>query len=107
MPIVMSKKQTVLDKASDAVQELADDALQAGQQLGVVAMTTAAVISMVAHDESKKVIVPSQPVVAFAEDSNSSNISNQIRREKEGEDAGPQYISYSVAQRTPARSGKH
>ena len=104
--IVMSKQKTVLDKATDAVQDFAGDAMQATQHLGMAAMTTAALISMVAHDESKKVLVPTQPVLAIADENNVAN--NPIRREKENnEETGAHYVSYTVAQRTPARSGKH
>jgi hypothetical protein len=101
----MSKKQTVLDKATD---NLAHAGQELSQQLGIAAMATAAVISMVGHDESKKALVPSQPVFAFADDSNLNADNNPIRREKESnEETGAHFVSYSVAMRTPARSGRH
>jgi len=103
---VMSKQKTVLDKATDAVQDFAGDAVQATQNLGMVAMTTAAVISMVAQGEAKKIVLPTQPVLSIADDNTAAN--NPIRREKEtNEETGAHYVSYTVAQRTPARSGKH
>lgn len=98
-------KQTVIEKAADSLTQVGQDI---GQQLGMAAMATAAVISMVGHDEAgKKAIVPSQPVFAFAKDDLDSGANNPVRREKEMEDTGAHYVSYRVAQRTPARSGNH
>lgn len=103
----MSKNKNLLDKTTDAVQDMAGDAVQAAQNLGMVAMTTAALISMVAHDETKKIVIPTQPVFTFADDSNLNAQNNPIRREKENnEESGAHYVSYNVNQRTPARSGK-
>ena len=99
----MSKQKSVLDKTTDAITEAGQEI---GQQVGMVAMATAAVVSMIGHDEAKKVVVPSQPIFAMA-DENLNSDSNPIRREKESEESGPHYVSYRVAQRTPARSGNH
>lgn len=79
------------------------------QNLGLVIMTTAATVGMLEMpDHLNKVVVPNQPAFAFAgENSNVNNEgnTNPIRREKE--EVEQHYISYSVAQRTPGRTGKN
>ncbi len=74
-------------------------------QMGLLLMTAAATFGMLelpAHPNSK-VIVPVQP--AFAQVTASSEGNNPLRRERE--ESAPHYISYSVAQRTPGRTGKY
>jgi hypothetical protein len=75
------------------------------QQAGLILMTAAMTIGMVEMpDEAKKVVMPHQPVFAFAGNENGSNDPNSLRRERE--ETGPHYISYNVSQRTPGRHGK-
>jgi hypothetical protein len=79
------------------------------QQLGLLLMTAAFTLGMVEMPEhaGQKVVVPNQPSFAFAHDLNQgegNGSDNALRRERE--EAGPHYISYSTAQRTPGRTGK-
>ena len=70
-------------------------------------MAAAATIGMLEMPEhpDKRVVVPHQPAFAFATENGGNNQQdNTLRRERE--EAGPHYISYSVAQRTPGRTGK-
>ncbi len=72
-------------------------------------MAAAAVAGMLELPEhgNNKIVVPTQPVFAFAGESSGEAEVNPIRREKETEESGAHnLISYNVAQRTPARSGK-
>jgi hypothetical protein len=74
---------------------------------GIVLMAAAATIGMLELPEhpDKRVVVPHQPAFAFAtENSDNNRPDNTLRRERE--ETGPHYISYSVAQRTPGRTGK-
>ncbi len=72
-------------------------------QAGLVLMTAAATLGMVELPEHpNKVIVPNQPAFAMATQNTEQN--NPIRRERE--ETSPHYISYSVVQRTAARTGK-
>jgi hypothetical protein len=85
----------------------ADKLSQAGSQLGVMLMTAAVTLGMLELPEhpNSRVVVPGQPAFVFAENSGDANPNNPIRRERE-EETGPHYISYSVAERTPSRTGK-
>jgi len=77
------------------------------QQAGLIVMTAAATIGMLEMPDhtGSKIIVPNQPAFAFAgENQLNDEQNNPMRREKE--DVESHYISYSVAQRTPARAGK-
>ena len=76
------------------------------QQAGLMLMTAAATVGMLELPDHSagKIVVPNQPALTFAGENAEVN-NNQIRREKE--EVEQHYISYSVAQRTPARSGKH
>jgi len=79
------------------------------QQLGLLLMTAAFTLGMIEMPEhgNQKAIVPSQPTFAFAQNQNEGgapNGDNAMRRERE--EAGPHYVSYSVNQRTPSRTGK-
>jgi hypothetical protein len=83
-----------------------DQLSTAAQNAGLVIMTAAATIGMLEMpDRANKIIVPNQPTFAFAgENSNlNSENNNPLRREKE--EVEQHYVSYSVNQRTPARSG--
>jgi len=85
------------------VQNTLDQLADVAQHIGLVMMTTAATISMLElPDRMGKVVVPSQPTLAFA--GVRSESPNPLRREKE--EVEQHYISYSVAQRTPGRTGK-
>lgn len=77
-----------------------------GQQFGMVLMTAAATVGILefADRPSSRVIVPSYSAFAYASNLVSQN-ENPLRREKE--ESAPHYISYSVAQRTPGRSGRY
>ena len=68
-------------------------------------MTAAAVTGMIElpNHTNSRIIVPSQ--MAFAAASENEELNNPLRRERE--ESAPHYISYSVNQRTPSRSGKH
>lgn len=90
-------------KTSTIQQRLADVATQSGMLL----MATAATIGMLELPEQpdKRVVVPHQPAFAFATENSDNKLQdNSLRRERE--ETGPHYISYSVAQRTPGRTGK-
>lgn len=74
----------------------------AAQRLGLVAMGTAMVLSVLdLSDEAKRVVMPNQPVLVAA---NENTGNNQMRRERE--ETAPHFISYSEVQRTPSRSGR-
>lgn len=85
-------------KKSDQLAELA-------RQTGLLLMTTAVTLGMLELPEhpNSRVVVPGQPAFALAENSE-VNPDNPMRRERE--DTGPHYVSYSVTERTPSRSGR-
>jgi hypothetical protein len=94
----MSTKTKNTKTKTDALGTLA-------QQAGLILMTAAMTIGMVEMpDEAKRAVVPHQPAFAFAGTEQGGNDPNSIRRERE--ETGPHYISYSVAQRTPGRTGR-
>lgn len=76
------------------------------QQAGLLLMTAAVTVGMVeVPEQTSKIIVPNQPSFAFAgNNTENNNDNNALRRERE--EAGPHYISYNIAQRTPGRTGK-
>jgi hypothetical protein len=77
-----------------------------GKQAGILLMTAAATLGMLElpdHSNSR-IIVPNQPVFAFA--GQNENIKNPLQRERQEEEASPQFISYTVMQRTPGRTGR-
>lgn len=85
------------------VQSTFDQLTDVAQHVGLVLMTAAATISMLElPDRMTKIVIPSQPALALAGERSESP--NTLRREKEEVDQ--HYISYSVAQRTPGRTGK-
>jgi len=75
-------------------------------KIGILLMsaaTTVGMLEMPDHGRSRlPVIMSSRPVFAFANQNVNEN--NPLRRERD--ETAPHYISYSVSQRTPARSGK-
>ncbi len=75
------------------------------QQGGLLLMTAAITLGMLELPEhpNSKIVLPSQPAFAMANENEEMN--NPIRREKE--ESAPHYMSYSVAQRTQSRSGRH
>lgn len=89
-------------KSNQQVEKLSHIA----QQAGLMLMTAAATLGMLeAPDKvNSKIVVPNQPSFAFAENNIEDSMNNPIRRERE--ETGPHYISYSVSQRTPSRSGR-
>ena len=93
-----TKNNTKLKQTTDQINLLA-------QQLGMTLMAAAATFGMMElpNHPNSRVAVPNQPVLAFANVEDEYN--NPIKREQQ--ETGPQYISYSVSQRTPARSARH
>jgi len=83
-----------------------DKLAEASQQAGLLLMTAAVTIGMVELPEhtNSKVVVPTQPAFAFANNGGEANLNNPLRRERE--ESGPHYISYGINQRTPSRTGK-
>jgi hypothetical protein len=79
----------------------------AAQQGGLLLMSAAVTLGMLELPDrpNNRVILPSQPAFAWANENHDLNNGNTLRRESE--ESAPHYISYSVAQRTPARSGRH
>ncbi len=74
-------------------------------QAGLLLMTAAATLGMVELPEHpNKVIVSSQPIFAMSSNSSDSDHPNPLRRERE--ETAVHYVSYSVAQRTPGRTGR-
>ncbi|HSX46234.1 MAG TPA: hypothetical protein VLG27_04525 [Candidatus Saccharimonadia bacterium] len=80
---------------------------QAAGRVGIVLLAGAATLGLLdmPNQPEKRVVLPSRPVFAFAENNFESENVNPIRREKE--DTETHYVSYSVVQRTAPRSGKH
>ncbi len=70
-------------------------------------MTAAVTLGMLELPDkgASKIVVPSQPAFELAGSNSEDSGNNPLRRERE--EAGPHYVSYSVNQRTPSRSGKH
>lgn len=95
----MSIKNKKTNAKAEKLTELA-------QQVGLVLMSAAVTIGMLElpNRANSRVVLPSQPVFAFAKDTGPFNNNNTLRRESEETDQ--HYISYSIAQRTPARSGR-
>jgi recombinational DNA repair protein (RecF pathway) len=74
------------------------------RQAGLLLMSAAVTMGMLElPDRSTRVVLPTQPVFAWANEKEQNQ--NTLRRESEETDQ--HYISYSVAQRTPSRSGRH
>jgi hypothetical protein len=92
----MSKQTNKKDKTN--LTEIA-------RNTGLIIMTMAATAGLVEMPEQheKRAILTTQPVYAFG-GPQSNEDSNPLRRERE--EAGPHYISYGIAQRTPGRTGR-
>jgi hypothetical protein len=73
------------------------------KQIGIVMLSIGTTLGMLdSPDHARGVVVPSQPAFAYATFSNDRN--SPIRRSSE--ETEQHYVSYSVSQRTPERSGK-
>lgn len=87
----------------------ADKLTEAAKQGGIVLMAAAATLGMLElpdRSNARAIIVPNQPAFAMAtRNVQDEGQANQILRERY--EAAPHYVSYSVSQRTPSRSGKH
>jgi hypothetical protein len=78
---------------------------EVAQRVGLAAMSTALVLSVVElPDDAKRVILPNRPAPVWVNAGGENSDNNPIRRERE--ETAPHFISYSVVQRTPARSGR-
>lgn len=78
---------------------------EAAQRIGLAAMSAALVLSVVElPDDAKRVILPNRPSPVWANAGGENSENNPIRRERE--ETAPHFISYSVVQRTPSRSGR-
>ena len=74
---------------------------------GLLLMTAAATTLMVKvpeHNDKRAVLVPQPAYSAPGQIAENEMPGNSMRRERE--ETGPHYVSYSVAQRTPGRTGK-
>ncbi len=83
-----------------------DKAMMVSSQLGLLLMSAAATLGMLElpdHGRGPLVINTSRPTFAFGIQNSDQN-ENTLRRERD--ESAPHYISYSITQRTPARSGK-
>ena len=87
-------------------QPKSEQLLEAARQAGLVLMTAAVTLGMLELPDrpNSRIVLPSQPVFAWANDRGESNNNATLRRSSE--ETEQHYISYSVAQRTPARSGR-
>lgn len=92
-------------KHQTSVDKITDTALRSGYLL----MAGAATLGMLEFPDhlKREAVVPNQPVFAMAVQNGQEpgQAANQMRRERE--EVAPHYMSYSVAQRTPSRSGNH
>lgn len=79
---------------------------EVAKNTGLVLMTLAATIGMIELTDhtNSKVVLNSQPVFAFATEHVNTEPQSSQRRERE--EAGPHFVSYSAAQRTPGRTGR-
>ena len=92
--------KTKINKTADVIKEAATNA---GILLMTAAVTTG-LMEMPNHPD-RRVVVPNQPAVAMAsQPTDQPGQGSQLRRERE--EVGPHYVSYSVTQRTPGRTGK-
>lgn len=81
-----------------------DQLAEVAQQAGLILMTAAVTLGMLELPEhgNSRIVLPNQPAMVFAGENQDNN--NPLRRERE--ETAPHYISYSINQRTPARSGR-
>jgi hypothetical protein len=79
------------------------------KQGGIIIMAAAATLGMLElpdRSNGRAIVVPNQPAFAMATHNvQDQGQANQLRRERD--ETVQHYISYSVSQRTPSRSGKH
>ncbi len=76
---------------------------QTAQRAGFFIMAAAMTLSTLdSPNDAKRIVLPNQPALGWVGVSEDGG--NQIRRERE--ETAPHFISYSVVQRTPARSGR-
>ena len=81
--------------------------LEIAQQAGLILMTAAVTLGMMEMpDRNSRVIIPNQPSFAMANEQNELNNNSNNMQRRENEESEKSYISYSVTQRTPARSGR-
>jgi hypothetical protein len=87
-----------------AATNISEKSAKIAASLGLVLMSAAALTGIFEFQDHhrNRVVLPMRPVFAFAGQSIPGN--NPLRRERE--EAGPHYISYSVTQRTPSRTGR-
>lgn len=80
--------------------------LELAQQTGLILMTAAVTLGMMElpNRPNSRIIIPSQPAFGMANEQDELNNNNVLRRENE--ESEKSYVSYSVTQRTPARSGR-
>lgn len=93
-----------MSQKSRKIKTPADKLAEVAQKGGIMLMTLAATVGMLelpGHPNSK-IVTPNQASFALASQSGEEN--NFLQRERE--ETAPHFISYSVTQRTPARSGK-
>jgi hypothetical protein len=92
-------KNTNTQNALNQIQDAATNA-------GLLLMTAAATVGMMEIPEHpNKIAITNVPVFSLPSAAVEQGAqANRLRTERE--ETGPHYISYSVAQRTPGRSGK-
>ncbi|MDB5169497.1 MAG: hypothetical protein JWO41_853 [Candidatus Saccharibacteria bacterium] len=90
---------------NNTFENITDGLTSAAQNLGLVMMATATTLGLVETGDHQitKAALSVQPVFAVAQIGPEGN--SPFRRERT-EETGPHYISYSVGQRTPGRTGK-
>ena len=93
----MLQNKNIIESSADHLTAIAG-------QAGLMLMTLATITGMVElpNHPNSRIIVPGQ--VSFAAANINEALNNPLRRERE--ESAPHYISYSVNQRTPSRSGK-
>ncbi|PIZ61607.1 hypothetical protein COY17_04085 [Candidatus Saccharibacteria bacterium CG_4_10_14_0_2_um_filter_52_9] len=97
----MSAKTKNTNTVQDTITDIA-------QQTGIVLMAAATTLGMVElqHEQpGNKVIAQVQPAFATVTEQTQQDPGSLLRRKRE--EAGPHYVSYSAAQRTPGRTGKY
>ncbi|HEY5442844.1 MAG TPA: hypothetical protein VIJ68_04860 [Candidatus Saccharimonadales bacterium] len=96
----MSAKTKNKSNTTETITEL-------GKQAGLLLMTAAVTLGMLELPDrpNNRVVLPSQPAFAWANENEEGNNPNALRRSSE--ETEQHYISYSVTQRTPSRSGRN
>jgi hypothetical protein len=95
----------VSTKIETLEQNVTERAMEVAGQAGFLLMAAAATIGMMELPDhfDRRVVTPGQPAYAVVQERGGDQ-NNPLRRERE--ETGPHYISYSIAQRTPGRSGR-